>query len=553
MVRHFIKDAAAGVAVMFAFMAPVLCLVAALAVDCGTFYMQKRALQAATDLAAIASAQNPSQATLVAQQNLMLNGFSRSAVQSAQLGVYAPTGSNAVAQWFTPGAGYAVQVSTKIQAPFYFANILNMMRSAPCADPACNSALITATATAMVDPKAAFSLGSGLANLNGGVLNAVLGGLLGANISLSVMDYQALAGANIDMFAFANALATRLNLTAVTYSDLANMQVASPTVLSALADVAGASALVANDIKQLSTLAPSSTIQIGKLISFGDYGSLQVGSPEPITVKADALDLVSAIAQIANGQHQVQTALNVNLPPVAAATLQLTVGERPVNSGFVSVGSAGATVHTAQTRLYLNLQITQLGSSSLVNLPLYLELAAGSASLTAVGCSANPTQQTATLAVTPAVVNAWIGNVTASDMTNYSVEPTPTAANLVNLLGIGAVTGRANATITNLSSTTMTFNYDDISNGVRKTTSTTDYISSLLYNLFANLQLSVNLLGLNVTAPPAASALLGTTLAAATAPIDQILSQLLTSLGLSLGNAYTQVSGVNCGAVKLVL
>ena len=566
MYKHYLKNQSGAVAIMFAFASPVLLLAAAMAVDVSTFYLQKRALQGATDIAAIAAAQNPTQALAAAQANLALNGFTPAAVVSVQLGNFAAS-NLPDSQWFTPAAnGSAVQVNTKIQAPYYFATIMNMMTSAtsPCkgacnvqSSGAVNSATITATATAQVQPEAAFAIGSGLASLSGGVLNAVLGGLLGANLSFSLMDYQSLANANVDMFAFSKALATRLNLTAVTYNDLADEQVSAPVILGALADAAdaspGVSVAAVNDLTTLAGLAPNTTVALGQLLSFGDYGTLQVNSPAPITATADALDMVSAIAQIANGQHQVQAALNVNVAPIASATLALTIGERPIGSGFVTIGSAGATVHTAQTRLLLTLQIAESGSSSLINLPIYIELASGTATLTAISCPADPTQETATLAVTPAVIDAWIGNVSSADMTNYSSEPSPSAATLINIPLVGTVSGRANATITNLSPTPVTFAYSDILNDVRKTTSTSDFISSLLYNLFANLQLSANLAGVSVSVPQPATAALGASLAAATTPIDQTLTQILNALGLSLGNAYTWVSGVKCGAARLVL
>ena len=564
--RNFKNDSGA-VAVMFAFASPVLLLAAAMAVDISTFYLQKRALQGATDIAALAAAQNPTQALVAAQKNLALNGFDASAVVSVQFGTFAANSALPDAQWFTPAAsGDAVQVDTKIQAPYYFATIMNMMSGAnatckgacsAATTAAVNSATITATATAQLRPQAAFAIGSGLASLNGGVLNAVLGGLLGSNVSFSLMDYQSLASANIDMFTFSKALATRMNLTALTYNDLANEQVSAPVVLGALADAANASPGVAvstvNDLTTLAGLTPNNTIAIGQLVSFGDYGKLQINQPSPMTATVDALDMVTAVAQLANGQHQVQAALNVNVAPIASATLALTIGERPIGSGFVSIGSAGATVHTAQTRLLLTLQIAEIGSTSMINLPIYIELASGTATLSAISCPADPTQETVTLAVTPAVIDAWIGNVSSADMTNYSSEPSPSAATLVNIPLVGVVSGRANATITNLSPTPVTFSYSDITNDVRKTTSTTDFISSLLYNLFTNLQLSANVLGVNVSAPPAATAVLGASLAAATLPVDQVLTQVLNTLGLSLGNAYTWVSGVKCGSARLVL
>ena len=52
--------------------------------------------------------------------------------------------------------------------------------------------VISRQATAAQQRYAAFSIGSGLASLNGGLLNSYLSALTGSNVSLSVMDYEAL-------------------------------------------------------------------------------------------------------------------------------------------------------------------------------------------------------------------------------------------------------------------------------------------------------------------------------------------------------------------------
>ncbi|TIO02805.1 MAG: hypothetical protein E5X96_16375, partial [Mesorhizobium sp.] len=100
----------------------------------------------------------------------------------------------------------AVQVSMKKLGTLYFA-------ASVMAPP-----VIGTTATASAQPAAAFSVGSRLASVNGGVLNALLGALLGGNLSLSVMDYNSLISADVDVLSFTDALATQLRLTGVTYS-----------------------------------------------------------------------------------------------------------------------------------------------------------------------------------------------------------------------------------------------------------------------------------------------------------------------------------------------
>src|SRR5690606_28739058 len=52
------------------------------------------------------------------------------------------------------------------------------------------------------EPMAGFSIGSGLASLDDGVLNQVLGGLLGTSVSLDLVSYQGLATTSISVLEF---------------------------------------------------------------------------------------------------------------------------------------------------------------------------------------------------------------------------------------------------------------------------------------------------------------------------------------------------------------
>jgi uncharacterized membrane protein len=120
-------------------------------------------------------------------------------------GRYSGISSIAAGSRFEPGRSpyNAIQVSLKKKGTLYFGA---MMMAPP---------VIGTTATASAQAEAAFSVGSRLASLNGGVLNALLGGLLGTNISLSVMDYNALISADVDTAAAALANGTnevQLNL-----------------------------------------------------------------------------------------------------------------------------------------------------------------------------------------------------------------------------------------------------------------------------------------------------------------------------------------------------
>lgn len=100
--------------------------------------------------------------------------------------------------------------------------------------------IISNNAIASVTPQAAFSVGSRLASVDTSkspLLNAVLGGLLGTNVALNVMDYNSLLSADVNVLSFLDQLAIKLNLNAVSYSDVLGSEATIGQILSALASV----------------------------------------------------------------------------------------------------------------------------------------------------------------------------------------------------------------------------------------------------------------------------------------------------------------------------
>jgi hypothetical protein len=97
----------------------------------------------------------------------------------------------------------------------------------------------------------------------------------------------------------------------------------------------------ASALSSLIASAPTTSLNLGSVINYGPYSSLQVNTSKPISASVSALDLLTATAQLVNGTHQVQTALTLSAPPIASATLALTIGERPVGESFVTIGATG--------------------------------------------------------------------------------------------------------------------------------------------------------------------------------------------------------------------
>jgi uncharacterized membrane protein len=550
LLRRFISDTRGNFVIMGAGSMVLVLGCAALGVDVGSIYADRRKSQSAADLAAIVAAGNLGKATSAAAATVTANGFPASALVSVEPGTYTPNAALAPqARFVTPATGTAnaARVTLHTETPLYFARMFTGGRS---------HFDITTRATAASTAIASFAIGSRLVALNGGLVNEILGRMLGTTLSLSAMDYQALIDAHIDAFDFLNALATRLDLTGVTYDSVlsGNVKVADivAAMLSAQQAANGLNAATAALSRVSQALAGVTTkITPGALIDLGPYKSMTTGSKPKTGVSVSALDLLSATGAIANGTNQIAASANLGLPGIASVAVMATVGEHPQGTSWVTVGTEGASVHTAQTRVLVLIKLIGSGSVSAVNLPVYVEVASGTATLDGVSCGRpDISTSSVTLGVTPGIVDAWIGNVSAADMTNFTSKPDPGAATLVNL-GAVTVTGRAHAGMGNTAPTSVSFSYADIAAQTKKTVTTTNFTSSLTASLLGDLSLKVKVGPLGLPIPglgPVVTGIIG----GATVSIDQVLAQVLATLGVGIGQADVWVSGIRCDGAVLV-
>jgi uncharacterized membrane protein len=546
-----LRDRRGSIATTTAITFTVLVGFTALGVDVGNMFADRRKAQSTADLAAIAAVSDLVNADKAASDTVARNGYLNNATFALEYGTYTPDATTAPASRFKTGdaaSANAARITLTTVTPLYFSGLITGK----------DSFVIKTTATATRSAFASFAIGSRLASVNGGLLNQMLGGMLGTSLSLSAMDYQALLDTQIDMFGFMDALAGRLHLTAASYSSVLSSNAAITDVIGAMVDAGTKQYGVTNaGVQALSGVAASvagitSTVKVGSLVDLGPYDALPVGDTPKATISTAAYDLLSATAQIANGQHQVQAALALNVPGIASASLKFAVGERPQGTSWITVGSEGASVHTAQTRLLLTVQVAGSGAASLINLPIYIEVASATATLSKLQCGfPNVATSAATLGVTPGVLDTWIGTVSDSQFNNFSTAPNPPAAALVNT-ALVKITGRAHASITNMSATPVTFSYSEIQQKAKKTVGTTDFSSALLRGLISDTQLDVSVLGLGLGLG-GLSSLVSATLSNATPAIDQVLNSALQTLGVGLGQADVWMLGVRCDGAVLVL
>lgn len=568
--RNFASDERGATAILFAFSLVALLGFGAMAVDVGSFFYEKRRLQTANDLAALAAASDIPRAQAAAQASVTQNGFQNGNIRAIQPGVYTPDPAKAAEDRFVSGpaaTANAVRIDMRMTTPLLLGRALAASTTTK-PEPGTKVAPIQASldtgevpigssAIAYQDAQASFAIGSRLVKLEGGLLNGLLSSLLGGGVSLSVMDYEALIKARVDLFDFSKHLATRLNLTAASYDDVLKANARLGDVLSAIVDASrdndARSGTATAALGKLASVAASGLpVDLSQLVSFGPAGDRPASGPKPLAASVSALDIVSAVAQIANGKRQIDVGLALNLPGIAAINLKLGIGERPVGSPMVRVGRTGSSVHTAQTRLLLTVDLIGSGAASLVRLPVYLELAAATAKLNAVQCSPGDVSTSrVTLGVRPALVDAWIGQVSMTEFNNFSTAPNPPAATLVNVAGLAKVSARAHVTMTNLADTPVTFSYAEILRGDKKTTSTQDFVATLLGRLVGDLELRVEALGLGIGLP-GLDGLVSGIVSKAVTPLDQLLNGVLGTLGIGLGQADSWVTGVRCGGAVLV-
>ena len=526
---------------------------AAISIDLSRFYLVKRQNQMVTDLAAVAAASNLANAQAAALANLVANGRPASDLLSVELGTYTADPTLPASQRFVAGSGTstnAARVTLQTHPASFFARALDSVAAAAPA--------ITTRSIAANGNTADFALGSTLATFDGGIANAILSGLTGSQISLTALDYQNLASANVDLFGLASALAVRTAAGNISLSALATMPVRLSDLVSAAADAGSAAGLSTASVTALrgmaaSVVASGRTVTLGALVDYSVYANLAATAPAPVMAALPALALITAAAQVsAGGAGMIQAKVGTMVPGMLAASVALAVGTSPTTGSYAGVGPSGTTLHTAQIRVLLTVQLAGLGIITGLNLPLYLEVAPAKSRIASLSCPAGgPADPPVTLGVTPGLVNGWIGTVSNASLADMTTEPVPAAAVLTNL-GVISISGRAQATISNLSETLVPFSLADIASHAGKSIATTDYTSSLLSQLFGSLTLSASILGINVALPAGVTAPIAQILQAALLPVDAALSNTLAMLGLTVGNADSWVGGVHCGGGALV-
>jgi uncharacterized membrane protein len=549
----FAKNKRGAISIITALSALVLIGFTAGAVDFGNVFLRTRQLQGMADLAAMAAAHDLPHAQTAAAATAQANRWDAPVETQVTTGIYQPLANLAIDKRFAPDdstAMNAAQVTLKSTADLYFASIL-LGR---------NSLSISRKATAARAEVASFSIGSRLLSLQGGVANAVLSGLLGSTVDLSVMDYNALASAQVDLFQYSDALKSRLNLAGGSFNRTLATKMSTGDALGGIADVlsSNGNASAAAAMQALANAAGNEQIEMGSLMNLGPYGDqdyVNPGGGSGVTVSA--LDLATAALGIAQGGHQVQFDLATGVPGLTKIAATLAIGQRPSNSPWIAITDKNdVVVRTAQARLYLDAQVAPAGSAlagvASIDVPVFIELASAQAKLSSIECGATSAGNSVTLSVAPSTGQAAIASLNVAALDDFATPETLGYAPLVDAALI-KVTGFANTQLGGLTWQDVSFDGSEIAAGTVKTVKTGDLMKSLFSTLLGTFDLKVNLLGLGLglgKGPVAAA--LNSTLSTVATPLDGVIDSLTGLLGLGLGEADVRVNGVRCNAVALV-
>lgn len=565
LLQAFGADRRANMAVMAALCMPVFLVLAAFAVDEGALYSEQRALQGLTDLAAITAAAHPDSAKSAVLTTLLDNGLTAALETEPQQqdgiglvtgavgrvsvtgGHYANAADVAPDRRFVAGAGPLNAFQVKVSRPGtrYFASAL-------MPEP-----MLSASAIGYAAPEAAFTVGSRLASLDGGIANAVLGSLLGSGVSLTVMDYRALADARVGVLDLLDGMASSLHLKAATYADVLDTRVALPAFLEAMAAAPGLDRTAAAALRQAERSAGSrASVSLRALFDLGESATLPLGTRNGgIAATANAMQLLNAAAAIGNGEHQVEAELGAALPGILDAKLVLAVGERARSSPWMVVGEKDDVVRTAQTRLLLRVQVGGPGGAlgTTVTLPLYAELAFAEARLTEIRCVAGQGKPVRVVAsARPGIAELRIADIDPLKLDDFSRAPFVAPAPLVATRFV-KVSGSATVFVAAPAATSLSFSTAEIDAHAVKTASTRNLLASPVGLLLEGLTLKVEAGGTGISLPPLGlEALLSHTLADAAEPVDTLFFSVLTALGVSLGQADVRIDGAACNRSVLV-
>lgn len=560
-----------SIAVMAAIFLSIIVILLS-SIDIGYLFYMKRDLQKAADLAALAGAQKLAGMQLFASTNTTCAASDDpvlAAIGNAQANGFSTVAPNSMSNAITVTCGRWDPVANSAKAPNFF--------STPSAGINLNAVQVVVTQTvpaffglgattingraiaSINDPYAAFSVGSKLLQINGGIVPGLLSAV-GLNLSgTALLSYTGLANVSVTPNGLLQALGFQIPLHAdvLTLSNILQANTTGCTngtctlqaLLGAIITVGGQQDLISAlglTVQQLNLKVPLlSDANTGRGGLFTVINAADAQSA--LNVNLSALDILSTAIGVANSHHAVDAGINIG----SVVTTKIGIVEPP----SIAIGGVGTQAFTSQVRLYTrinaNLSIPYVASIA-VDLPIIIDVVNGLGTLTQMCTAKDPGtgNDLATIDVEAPVLSLCAGkfNGTVDGSTAYSTNGA-CSANLtdypminVNVLGLGLVSVSKAIAINALPNSpnlitlykgqTRTISYNNLQIG----TTVTSLFSSLLGSLSGSL-----------------GGLLGGLVGGVVTGLLNLLQPILDLLGGALATLLNSVLGVGLGLVDVKL
>lgn len=556
-----------------------------LALDVGLYYLGNRDLRAATEAAALAAAIDPAQGEARARAYLVKNGYDASVLKSVEIGRYCADAALDSGSRFDPtftrcpgnGKATAVRLVTGKVGRRFLTGVLG--QASPIPD-------LSATAAAARIDEAGLGVTSGLLTVSNplvGVVNDLLGALLGIKLRLSTADIEAMMNGDVDAGLFFDALAARTGKTG-TYGELVNGTYGLQDIALAAASASPNAATQAGLRSFGGQVGNSYKVPLAGLFGLGVWKNMPVGEADvkpALRAGLNAYQLMTYAVQSGPAAIDLSDLVQLAVPgsTVRIAAMATGLGDRP----RFSFGPEGETrAGTSEIRLQVDIKTGQfpvLGSLAKVELPVLLDVEAAGAEITSIDC-ANSAEQARDTRVTVSaysgLVNAYIGTVPANAMSRAmpeiraaDVQQAQVANLLLGLITVNAravvqpVLGSQNATLAfgpGQAGTIGTPAAPGTPASIGNSSQVAPVISTLVGSLMAPDGLQLKVLGACLPIVCDTTLARQQLISALTDPVtglvgntvDPLLDLVLTALGVQLGHNTVWITGARCGVPVLI-
>jgi uncharacterized membrane protein len=584
LVRRMVSDEDGSVAVIVSLVLTVLLGFVAFGVDVASLYRDRARLQATSDLTAMSAISDQGNAESRALAAIARNGTPDATLARLEHGRFLrnpaiPAESRFSVQPAGNPGNNAVRVVLEDESPLHFARVFS------------EASHVTLDRTAMASRTAlaSFTLDSHVAHLDGEALNDLLAQSFGVNARITAGDMDLLAERRLDSGALIAALSGLMENPPRNPAAIFDEAVPTETMVAALQSLLPGT--LASALDGMAEGAGGQSFAVSDLVG-GIDSALGLTATEAFAeIDISALDVVRATVAARSGGTDIEVPVNLAVPGLLSADVQVTANEPPARSGWIALGEDGVQLSRAAVRLSTDIELSTaiLGNLGLgvdvarINLPIAAEIAGATAELDEITCA--PTESTdlaARFITAPTPLHPGNGTSVAAlylgshgagaglidpanlDFADIAEVNVTIAVPLLPDIVIPGITiqARSHVEVGSSRAETLSFSHREIAAGsTSKSFGSADLLSSAVGDLFApeHLELRVDpeQTGLvSGVAGPIVSGLLPVLrtqlLGQVTAPVDSVLDPALAEIGIELGAGELTLTGHHCETVRLV-